>query len=73
MDILNITLFTDAALNIGLGGYSDQGQWFKNNWNDTQLHHENSREIVWKELTAINSSTEMIIIQSVVWLHWGNV
>ena len=53
MDIPDITLFTDAALNIGLGGYSDQGHWFKNNWNDIQLYHENNRDIVWKELVAI--------------------
>ena len=39
LDILDKTLFTDAALNIGLGRYSDQGHWFKNNWKDIQLHH----------------------------------
>ena len=49
----DITLFKDAALNIGLGGCSDQGHWFKNNWNDIQLHHENDRDIVWKQLVAI--------------------
>ena len=30
MDIPDITLFTDAVLNIGLEGYSDEGHWFKN-------------------------------------------
>ena len=52
MDILDVTLFTDAVLNIVLEGYSDQGQWFKNNWNDIQLHYENDGDVVWKELVA---------------------
>ena len=32
MDIPDVTLFTE-------GGCLDQGHWFKNNWNDVQLHH----------------------------------
>ena len=47
-DLCDITLFTDVALNDRLGGYSDQGHWFRTNWNDIQLHHENNRDIVWK-------------------------
>ena len=46
MDISEMTLFTNAAPNIGLRGYSDQGHWFKNNWNDIQLHQKNTRDVV---------------------------
>ena len=53
MDSPDITLFTDASLNIGLGGYSDHGHWFKNTWNNIQLYEPDSRDIVWKELVAI--------------------
>ena len=49
----DMTLLTAAALNFGTGGCSDQGHWFKKNWNDVQLHHENERDIVWKELVSI--------------------
>ena len=52
MNNSDITLFTDAALNIDLKGFSDQGQWFKNNWNDIQLDLENNINIVWKKLVA---------------------
>ena len=52
-DIPDVTLFTDAALNVGLSGHSDQGHWFKNNWKDIQLHHENNGDIVWKELVVM--------------------
>ena len=55
MDIPDIVFYTDAALKIGLGGYSNQGHWFKNNWNDINLHHADNRDIVWKELVAIFS------------------
>ena len=55
MDIPDIILYTDASLNIGIGGYSNQGHWFKNNWNDIQLYHPDNRDIVWKELSAIFS------------------
>ena len=55
MDIPDIIFYTDASLNIRLGGYSNKGLWFKNNWNDIQLYHPNNREIVWKELVAIFS------------------
>ena len=55
MDIPDIIFHTDASLNIGLGGYSNKGHWFKNNWNDIQLYHPDNRDIVWKELVAIFS------------------
>ena len=53
MHIPDITFYTDASLKIGLGGYSDNGFWFKNNWCDVNLYHPNNRDIVWRELTAI--------------------
>ena len=40
MDISEMTLFTNAAPNIGLRGCSYQGHWFKNNWNHIQLHQK---------------------------------
>ena len=46
MDISDKTLFTDAALNIGLGGHSNQGHWFKNDWNDIQVSHKNDEDVV---------------------------
>ena len=46
MDVNAPTLLTEAALNIALGGYSDQGHWLENNWNNIQLHPENNRVIV---------------------------
>ena len=53
MNIPDITIYTDAALNIGLGGISDEGDYFVNNWTDVNLHHATNRDIVWKELVAI--------------------
>ena len=53
MNIPDITFYTDASLNIGLGGYSNQGHWFKNKWDDIQLHQTDNRDIVWKEVVAI--------------------
>ena len=53
MSIPDIKLYTDASLKIGLGGYSDKGHWYKNEWNQIQLHHANNRDIVWRELVAI--------------------
>ena len=55
IDCPDIIIYTDAALNIGLGGYSNQGHWFKNNWKDINLYHDENRDIVWKELAAIFS------------------
>ena len=55
IDCPDITLYTDAALKIGLGGYSNQGHWFKNVWKDINLYHDKNRDIVWKELVAIFS------------------
>ena len=53
MDIPDVGFFTDASLNICLGGYSNHRHWFKNSWNDIQLHQRDNKEIVWKELVAI--------------------
>ena len=53
MHIPDIKLYTDASLKIGLGGYSDNGLWFKNSWRDINLFHPNNRDIVWRELVAI--------------------
>ena len=53
MEIPDMTLFTDAALNIGSAGCSEQGHWFKNNWNDIRLLHENNRDSIWNQLVAM--------------------
>ena len=55
MHIPDIKLYTDASLKIGLGGYTDDGKWFQNKWDDINLFHPNNRDIVWRELTAIFS------------------
>ena len=55
IDIPDIINYTDAALNIGLGGYSNQGHWFKNEWRHINLYHNDNRDIVWRELVAIFS------------------
>ena len=75
MDIPDITIYTDASFNIGLGGYSDQGHWFKNDWNDVQLYHPHNRDIVWKELSAIFTflhSLRHSIKQKVVHIYTDN-
>ena len=53
MNIPDITLFTDASLKIGLGGFSNEGHWFQNNWSDCNLFFPDNRDIVWRELVAI--------------------
>ena len=55
MHIPDVKLYTDASLKIGLGGYSDNGFWFQNNWQEFNLFYPNNRDIVWRELVAIFS------------------
>ena len=75
MDIPDVIFFTDAALNIRLGGYSNKGHWFKNNWNDFQLYPTDNRDIVWKELVAIFSflhSLKHSLNKKVVYIYTDN-
>ena len=52
MDISDVMLFTDVALSACSERHSNHRHWFKNNWIDIQLHPENDRDVVWKELIA---------------------
>ena len=75
MDIPDIVCFTDASLKIGLGGYSNHGHWFKNDWNNIELYHSNNRDIVWKELVAIFAlihSLKDSLIKKVVHMYTDN-
>ena len=60
MDNPDITIFTDASLKIGLGGFSSDGHWYKNKWEDIVLHNDFNRDIVWRELVAIYAFLESI-------------
>ena len=46
MDLCDALFPTDAALNMSLDGFSNQGHWFKNDWNEFQLHRENNVAVV---------------------------
>ena len=75
MNIPDITLFTDASLKVGLGGFSDQGHWFKNKWSEINLFHTNNRDIVWKELCAIYTfidSLKSVLKNKVVHIYTDN-
>ena len=51
--IPDIILYTDASLKIGIGGYSNEGHWIKQEWKNIKLFQANNRDIVWRELVAI--------------------
>ena len=66
----SIKLFRDLALNIGVGGPSDQRRWFKIKLNDILQHHENNGDIVWKELVvSLILSLRHSLNEKVVYIH----
>ena len=55
-----MTIFTDASLNTGLGGFSTDGRWYKAKWSDIKLYDAWNRYIVWKELVPISAFIDSI-------------
>ena len=49
----DIAIYTDASLKIGIGAYSLDGRCIQCNWNQINLHNPDSKDIQWRELSAI--------------------
>ena len=46
----DVTLWTDASLTVGVGGYSDDGFYVQHKWSSIVGFETSKRDIVWKEL-----------------------